>query len=64
MKQSYNYLREIITSYNLSTNDLNNSNPAFLFDYAKIVSLIKSYATTENFQEYSEEYISSLLIAK
>ena len=35
-----------------------------MLDYAELVSLIKSYGTTENFQDYSEEYLSSMLIAK
>lgn len=64
IKQSYYFLKEIFDSYNLSVADLHNSNSNFLLDYAELVSLIKSYGTTENFQEYSEEYISSMLIAK
>ena len=44
--------------------DLHNSNSNFLLDYAELVSLIKSYGTTENFQDYSEKYLSSMLIAK
>lgn len=37
IKQSYNYLNEIVKSYNLSPNDLHNSNPTFMFDYVKLV---------------------------
>ena len=64
IKQSYYFLKEIFDSYNLSVADLHNSNSDFLLDYAELVSLIKSYGTTENFQDYSEEYLSSMLIAK
>lgn len=64
VKQSYYCLKEMFDSYNSSVADLYNSNPSFLFDYAELVSLIKSYGTTENFQDYSEEYLSSMLIAK
>lgn len=64
IKQSYYFLKEIFDSYNLSVADLHNSNSNFLLDYAELVSLIKSYGTTENFQDYSEEYIASMLIAK
>jgi len=64
IKQSYYFLKEIFDSYNLSVADLHNSNSNFLLDYAELVSLIKSYGTTENFQDYSEEYLSSMLIAK
>ncbi len=64
VKQSYYCLKEMFDSYNSLVADLYNSNPSFLFDYAELVSLIKSYGTTENFQDYSEEYLSSMLIAK
>lgn len=64
IKQSYYFLKEIFDYYNLSVADLHNSNSNFLLDYAELVSLIKSYGTTENFQDYSEEYLSSMLIAK
>lgn len=64
VKQSYYCLKEMFDSYNSSVSDLYNSNPSFLFDYAELVSLIKSYGTTENFQDYSEEYVASMLIAK
>lgn len=49
IKQSYYFLKEIFDSYNLSVADLHNSNSNFLLDYAELVSLIKSYGTTENF---------------
>ena len=51
IKQSYCFLKEIFDSYNLSVADLHNSNSNFLLDYAKLVSLIKGYGTTENFQD-------------
>ena len=64
VKRSYYCLKEIFDSYKLSNADLHNSNPNFLFDYAELVSSIRSYSTTENFQDYSEEYVASMLIAK
>lgn len=64
MQQSYYFLKEIFDSYNLSVADLHNSNSDFLFAYAEIVSLIKSYGTTEIFQDFPEEYLTTMLIAK
>lgn len=64
VKQSYYCLKEIFDSYESSVVDLYNVSPNFLTYYAELVSLIRSYGTTEFFMDFSKEYVASMLIAK
>lgn len=64
IKESYLFLKEINEKYKSSVTDLYKENPDFLFDYTELVSLIRSYGTTEDLLASTNKYFASMLVAK
>lgn len=61
VKKSYNFIKCFYIEYKSA---LSKTETNMIFDYLRLVSLIRAYSVTEAFMYCSEEYIVSMVIAR